>query len=223
MDQFTYAERATDWRANNNIAESIYTQMQREPHPTPSWIVAGAGTGGTLATIGRYVQYCRYATQVCGVDAERSVFFDHFVSRDSTLTIDQGSRIEGIGRPRVEASFVPGVIDAMVKVPDLWSIAAVHVLSRHLGRRVGGSTGTNLMAALVCAQQMADAGQVGSIVTLLCDDGERYRGTYFDDTWLQAQGLACDAQVSALEALVSSGAWPAELRSLLRCAGSLLV
>ena len=223
MDQFTFAERATDWRANNNIAESIFTQMQRELHACPAWIVASAGTGGTLATIGRYVQYCRYATQVCGVDAERSVFFDHFVSRDSTLTIDQGSRIEGIGRPRVEASFVPGVIDAMVKVPDLWSIAAVHVLSRHLGRRVGGSTGTNLMAALVCAQQMADAGQVGSIVTLLCDDGERYRGTYFDDAWLQAQGLACDAQVSALEALVSSGAWPAELRGTLRCAGSLLV
>ena len=45
MDQFTYAERATDWRGNNNIAESIFSQMSLEPSPVPSWIVASAGTG----------------------------------------------------------------------------------------------------------------------------------------------------------------------------------
>lgn len=46
MDQFTYAERATDWRGNNNIAESIYRQLQLERYPEPAWIVATAGTGG---------------------------------------------------------------------------------------------------------------------------------------------------------------------------------
>src|SRR6202043_4072541 len=45
MDQFTYAERATDWRANNNIAESVFTQMSHERFAVPSWIVVGAGTG----------------------------------------------------------------------------------------------------------------------------------------------------------------------------------
>ena len=50
MDQFTYAERATDWRANNNIAESIFRQMAQEPHPVPEWIVCSPGTGGTAAT-----------------------------------------------------------------------------------------------------------------------------------------------------------------------------
>ncbi|MGH7327892.1 MAG: PLP-dependent cysteine synthase family protein, partial [Polyangiaceae bacterium] len=60
MDQFTYAERATDWRGNNNIAESIFQQLRREPDPIPRWIVASAGTGGTLATLGRYVRYCRH-------------------------------------------------------------------------------------------------------------------------------------------------------------------
>lgn len=46
MDQFTFAERATDWRGNNNIADSIFRQMSHEPHPQPSWIVMSAGTGG---------------------------------------------------------------------------------------------------------------------------------------------------------------------------------
>jgi cysteine synthase len=221
MDQFTFAERATDWRANNNIAESIYAQMQREPHPLPAWIVASAGTGGTLATIGRYVHYCRHDTRLCGADAEHSVFFDHYVSGDRSLTLDRGSRIEGIGRPRVEASFVPGVLDAMIKVPDLWSLAATHALSVRLGRRVGGSTGTNLVAALACAQGMVADGRSGSVVTLLCDDGQRYRHSYFDDDWLHRNGLECKTQSDAIEVLIDRGEWPEDLRSSWRLAGDL--
>ena len=55
MDQFTYAERATDWRGNNSIAESMFSQMLHERFPTPQWIVVGAGTGATNTTIGRMV------------------------------------------------------------------------------------------------------------------------------------------------------------------------
>jgi cysteine synthase len=205
MDQFTHAERATDWRGNNNIAESIYTQMRLEPHPVPAWIVASAGTGGTLATIGRYVRYGRHATQVCGVDAERSVFFDHYRSGDATLTLAEGSRIEGIGRPRVEASFLPGVLDAMVKVPDRLSLGAMRALSLRLARRVGGSTGTNLVAALACAREMAARGEVGSIVTLICDGGERYAQSYYHPPWLAQQGLACDDECAAVSAWIDSG------------------
>jgi cysteine synthase A len=221
MDQFTFAERATDWRANNNIGQSIYEQMQRETHPCPAWIVASAGTGGTLATIGRYVRYCRHATRVCGADAEHSVLFDHYDSRDPALALERGSRIEGIGRPRVEASFVPGVLDAMVKVPDRWSLAAMHALAARLGRRVGGSTGTNLVAALACAEAMAARGERGSIVTLLCDDGERYRDTYYDAAWLAAHDLACHDEAAAVGALIERRAWPAALRAGWRLAGEL--
>ncbi len=56
MDQFTFAERATDWRGNNNIANSIFSQMEKERHPVPTWVVMSAGTGGTSATIGRYIR-----------------------------------------------------------------------------------------------------------------------------------------------------------------------
>ena len=82
MDQFTYAERATDWRGNNNIAESIFEQMSRERHPIPTWIVVSAGTGGTSATLGRWIRYRRAATRLCVADPEHSVFFDHFAGRD---------------------------------------------------------------------------------------------------------------------------------------------
>ena len=52
LDQFTFGERATDGRGNNNIAESIFEQMRGEPHSVPCWIVMSAGTGGTTATVG---------------------------------------------------------------------------------------------------------------------------------------------------------------------------
>lgn len=221
MDQFTYAERATDWRANNNIAESIFAQMRLEPFPVPAWLVSSAGTGGTLATLGRYVRYCRHETLVCGADAERSVFFDHYLARDAGLRIEQGSRIEGIGRPRVEASFIPDVLDAMVKVPDLWSLGAMHALSRRLGRPVGGSTGTNLVAALACARQMRERAESGAIVALLCDGGQRYSRTYHDAAWLQAQGLACEQEAAAVDAWLSHGQVPAALLAAWRLAGDL--
>ncbi|WP_303626336.1 pyridoxal-phosphate dependent enzyme [Roseovarius sp. M141] len=52
MDQFTYAERATDWRGNNNIAESLFTQMEHEPHPIPARLVMSAGTGRYVCDAG---------------------------------------------------------------------------------------------------------------------------------------------------------------------------
>ncbi len=81
MDQFTYAERATDWRGNNNIAESIFAQLSLERHPVPVWVVVGAGTGGTSATIGRYSRLRPLPTRLCVVDPENSSFFDGLARR----------------------------------------------------------------------------------------------------------------------------------------------
>ena len=186
MDQFTYVERATDWRGNNNIADSIYRQMSREPFPIPRYVVMGAGTGGTSATLGRYIRYQGHDTQLVVVDPENSVFFDYFHQRNPQLTRACGSRIEGIGRPRVEPSFIPDVIDRMIQVPDAASMAALTWLTRMLGRRAGASTGTNLYGALLLATEMRARGEQGSIVTLQCDSGERYPDTYYNDDWVSA-------------------------------------
>lgn len=187
MDQFTYAERATDWRGNNNIAESTLEQMAREAHPVPAWVVAAAGTGGTSATFGRYLRYRGLPTRLCVPDPEGSVFFDAW-REDDAGAVSAGSAIEGIGRPQVEPSFIAGVVDRMVQVPDSASIAAMTFAREVLGRTVGPSTGTNLWAALELAWEMHAAGERGSIVTVLCDGGERYQHTYYDDAWVAAQG-----------------------------------
>ncbi len=202
MDQFTYAERATDWRANNNIAESIFKQMAEEPSPVSEWIVCSPGTGGTAATLGRYVSYRRHDTRILCADPEVSVFFDGYQAAVAGqqdwrgLTCSGGSRVEGIGRPRVEPSFIPTSVDAMVKVPDALSLAAMRHVSRQLGRRVGGSTGTNFIGVLQAAQWMREAGHQGSIVSILCDSGER-GGVSHPDQYPAAVNASSTASRSA--------------------------
>ena len=202
MDQFTYAERATDWRGNNNIADSIFNQMQLEDHPEPTWIVMNPGTGGTSATIGRFIRFQKYNTKLCVVDPENSVFHDYYKTGNKELTLDCGSKIEGIGRPRVEPSFIPGVIDEMRTIADTESVATARWLENILGRKAGASTGTNLFGALQLACEMQQRGEKGSIVTLLCDSGDRYLDTYYNDEWV-ANNIGdltpCLAQLSRFE------------------------
>jgi cysteine synthase A len=208
LDQFTNAERATDWRGNNNIAESIFEQMCEEAHPIPEWIVVGAGTGGTSATLGRFIRYRRHATRLCVVDPENSAFFPSYAAGNPDVVTGMSSRIEGIGRPRVEPSFLPDVVDRMVVVPDAASCAAARHVSKVLGRRVGPSTGTNVWGAFGLLAEIIEDKRGGSVVTLLADSGDRYADTYFCDEWLTSHGLDSPALAEVLVEFERSGRWP---------------
>jgi len=194
MDQFTFAERATDWRGNNNIADSIYQQMSMETFPIPKWLVVSAGTGGTSATIGRFIRYRGHETKLCVADPSNSVFYDYFKSNDVSITQNKSSCIEGIGRPRVEPSFIKDVIDEMVKVPDAAAYACIHFLETILNRRCGGSTGTNLFAVFKLIEKMVKKGEKGSVVSMICDSGDRYLNTYYNSVWLSEQGVLKDLE-----------------------------
>ncbi|WP_232664724.1 PLP-dependent cysteine synthase family protein [Pseudonocardia sp. TRM90224] len=207
MDQFTYAERATDWRGNNNIAESIFQQLELERYPVPEWVVMGAGTGGTSATIGRYVRYRRHCTRLAVVDPENSAFFPGWVTGASDYGTGMPSRIEGIGRPRMEPSFVPSVIDLMIPVPDAASVAAARHLHDVTGRWAGGSTGTNMWGVWQLVARMRAEGVRGSIVTLICDGGERYRHSYYDDAWVEAQGMQLGPYRKTIESFLDGSEW----------------
>ena len=223
MDQFTYAERATDWRGNNNIAESIFDQLALEEHPVPRWIVVGAGTGGTSATIGRYLRYHQHVTELAVVDPENSAFYPGWLEGRGTpaggppadaspdAAVNGGgqpSRIEGIGRARLEPSFVPAVIDHMIQVPDAASVAAMRHLLDYAGLHAGPSTGTNLWGVWQLIAGMIADGRRGSVVSLMCDGGDRYAGNYYSPEWLRSQNLDPQPHEAAIREFFASGFWP---------------
>ena len=208
LDQFGLAERATDWRGNNNIAESIIQQMAREPDPEPTWIVCGAGTGGTSATIGRYLRYRGLRTRLCVAEPAGSGFVHGWRTRDPQARASQPTLIEGIGRPRIESGFIFDVVDQVIEVEDADSIAAAWQLEELFGRRYGGSSGTNLVACLQLAASMRARGERGSIISLLCDRGERYEQTLFDRDWLRAGGLDLMPARARIAQCLATGMWP---------------
>src|SRR3546814_4887167 len=170
----------TDWRGNNNIAESIVGQLQHERYPEPAWIVCGAGTGGTSATIGRYLRYRGLRTRLCVAEPTGMAFARAWHTRDHGARATHSTCLEGIGRPTAEPGFLFEVVDEVIEVPDAASTAGAQLLEHYLGRRYGGSSGTNLVACLKLAEDMHRRGEPGSIVSLLCDRGERYDRTLYE-------------------------------------------
>ena len=102
---------------------------------------------------------------------------------------------------------MPGVIDHMVQVPDAASLAAMHFLRSRTRYFAGGSTGTNLYAAFGIIADMLERGQQGSVVTLICDSGERYANTYYNQQWLDEQGLDLAPYAAQMQHFLDEGVW----------------
>jgi cysteine synthase A len=62
-----------------------------------------------------------------------------------------------------------------------------------------------MWAVAQLVREMVDRGQAGSIVTLLCDSGERYRSTILDDSWLLSRGLNIRPEEDAMERFFDTG------------------
>lgn len=191
MNQFVRAAEATDWRGANNIAQSLFGQAEAQGHASPAWVVAGAGTGGTSATIGRYMRLRPElaSTRLCVVDPCGSALFEAFRAADLTRTGKCSAVVEGIGRPRVEPAFNPRVVDAMISVPDRASVAGAHWLRDRTGTAFGPSTGTNVIGTLFLARAMQWEGRTGALITLACDKGARYDETIYNAEWLASAEL----------------------------------
>lgn len=103
-----------------------------------------------------------------------------------------GSRIGGIGRPRFED----------VEKTDL--LAAMQTLKKMMERKVGPSTGTNFYAVLTLAKEMLARGESRSILSLLCNSGERYLPTYYDTDWVQDTVECCVKAQQRIKQMIES-------------------
>ena len=84
----------------------------------------------------------------------------------------------------------------------------MRLVHERTGHSVGGSTGTNVWGACRLVAEMLERGERGSVVTLICDGGDRYAGTYYSDAWVGDQGMELAPYLEALETFLESGAFP---------------
>jgi cysteine synthase A len=200
MDQFTYAERAYDWRSGHGLAPELLGALDLD------WFVMGAGTGGTATSLGRYARNTGKKVRVCVTDPENSAFFPGWRDNNRRAT-DKGSRIEGIGRPRVEPSFLFPLVNRMIRVHDAASVATMRVAADQLGFTPGPSTGTGLFGALRILHTMHERGEQGSVATLLCDSGSRYTKEYYNDEWLAEHGIDFKPWLKPVARFFETGDW----------------
>ncbi|MGH3709148.1 MAG: PLP-dependent cysteine synthase family protein [Pseudonocardiaceae bacterium] len=203
MDQFTYAERAYDWHGGG-LAKEIFEQVEEGP---PAWFVIGGGTGGTAAVFSRYARAHNKTTKLCMPDPENSAFFCGWRDNNRDMT-GKGSLIEGIGRPRIEPSFIFNTVDRMMQVPNAASLAAMTVLDETEGfPRPGGSSGTHFLSALKIIKKMRDAKQTGTVVTVLCDSGNRYTDTYYNPDWYTEKQINIEPWKTTITNFLKTGTW----------------
>ncbi|MGI5347060.1 pyridoxal-phosphate dependent enzyme [Streptomyces sp. CA-250714] len=208
LDHFSDAERAMAGWDGPTIVDEIFAQLKSEPRPVPEWIVTGAGTGATSATIGRHLRRHGHPTRLAVVDPEHSAYFPAWASGCGDYATGMPSRIPGIGRPRVEPGFIPGVINLVIPVPDAASVAAMRRLHTEAGIEAGPATGTSLWGVCHLAARMRAAGSSGSVVALIGDSAEPYRETFLRAEWLRARGLDPEPYEADLARFARTGEWP---------------
>jgi len=150
--------------------------------------VAAAGTGGTIAGVGRALKSRDASVRVVLADPYGSALFDYV--RSGELTFEGDSVAEGIGIKRIVANFAGAPIDDAIRVEDAAMVAMAYWLLHNEGLFVGGSAALNVAGAARVARTLPPGSRVA---TILCDGGDRYRSRIYDPAWLAENDLDAGA------------------------------
>ena len=176
------------------LADQFYNPINPEAHYATTgpeiWeqtegkvthFVAGAGTGGTVSGVGKYLKEKNPAVRIIAGDPIGSLYTHYH----KTGVMGEGHpyKVEGIGGDKIPTTVWFDCIDEFRQVPDRTSFTMARRLAREEGILVGGSAGLNVYLALEVAREVDSADAM--VVTILCDTGERYLSKVFNDEWMQ--------------------------------------
>jgi len=166
--------------------ETTGPEIWRQTDGKVTHFVAGAGTGGTLSGVGRYLKEQNPDIKIIAADPEGSVY-----SGGS----GRPYLVEGVGEDFFPDTYHSDLVDETVPVSDQDSFLTARSVTREEGLLIGGSGGTAVNAALKVAETCtAD----DLVVVLVPDNGRLYLSTVFDDEWMAGFGfLRVDGPVVA--------------------------
>ena len=151
------------------------------------YLVAGAGTGGTIGGVGRYLKEKDPKIRVVAVDPVGSVFSDHFHGKKD---LKAGPYcLEGLGDEFLISTMDFSVLDDMLQVTDRQAFHHARRLVKEEGILGGGSSGAALWAVLQVASKLPPMDRPARIVTVFPDGAGRYLSSIFNDAWLAGRGL----------------------------------
>ena len=176
------------------LADQFYNQANPEAHYLTTgpeiWeqtagkvthFVAGAGTGGTVSGVGKYLKERNPKVRVVAGDPIGSLYTHYH--RTKQMGEGHPYKVEGIGGDKIPSTIWFDQIDEFRQVPDRTSFTMARRLAREEGILVGGSAGLNVWLAVEVARELDDPAAM--VVTILCDTGERYLSKVFSDEWMQ--------------------------------------
>jgi cystathionine beta-synthase len=167
-------------------------ELWRQTEGKITHFVAGLGTGGTISGTGRYLKEKNPAIKIIGADPYGSIF----KSFKETGKVVEATPylVEGIGQEIVPPNVHIKYVDEVINVTDRESFELSRMLGRMEGIFCGGSTGTNLAAALRVA---ANLDENAIMVFIVCDTGEHYQTKHHSDEWLKEKRLLEPQKITA--------------------------
>ncbi|CAK5265405.1 unnamed protein product [Mycena citricolor] len=187
-------------------------ELWRQTNGNVQAFVSGAGTGGTIAGVGRFLKSMDADVVVCLADPEGSglynkvkygVLFDQREKEGTRRRHQVDTVVEGIGLNRLtqNLNLALPVIDDAFRVTDAEAVAMARYVMRHDGIFIGSSSACNLVASVRLAQKMGWSNGE-RITTVLCDSGSRHYSKFWNDEYLKNADIPIDLQI--IEDLLSA-------------------
>jgi len=167
-------------------------ELWRQTEGKITHFVAGLGTGGTISGTGRFLKENNPRIEIIGADPYGSIF--KTFKETGKIVETTPYLVEGIGQEIVPANVHIKYVDEIINVTDRESFEMSRLLGRMEGIFCGGSTGTNLAAALRVA---SDLDENAIVVFIVCDTGEHYLTKHHSDEWLKEKRLLEPQKITA--------------------------
>ena len=169
-------------------------EIWKQTEGNVSAFVAAVGTGGTLTGVSTYLKEQNPNIQIVCADPYGAAMWSWFTN-GNLETNDGDSIAEGIGQGRITKNIEGIKVDLAYRIPDQAGLTIVYELLRQEGLFIGLSTGINVAGAVRFAKE---AGSGQTIVTILCDSGQKYQSTLFNRDWLDSNHLNPDLQLESV-------------------------
>jgi cysteine synthase A len=171
--------------ANMEIhASTTGAEIWQQTDGTVAGFVCAVGTGGTLAGVSNALKEHNPDIAVAVADPPGASLYDYYTHGE--LKAEGSSIMEGIGINHITENLAQARVDHAFRVPDEEALPYVFNLLRYEGLCLGGSSGVNIAGAVKLAQEL---GPGHTIVTVLCDYGNRYQSKLFNPGFLESRGL----------------------------------